>query len=110
MKLPNGAQAIIDPRKITDYCLDPNHDEGKHKAILFRELLGMTAADAEVLIEAVKAAAIENEASMGRRDKYGQRYIVEFDLAGKRGTARVRTAWIIRSTETVPRLVTCYIL
>ncbi len=34
MKLPNGDQAIIDERKLVDYCLNADHEEGKHKAVL----------------------------------------------------------------------------
>ena len=30
MTLPNGDRAIIDPRKLTDYALSPDYDEGKH--------------------------------------------------------------------------------
>jgi hypothetical protein len=35
MKLPDGDKAIIDQRKIIDYSLSPDHDDGKHKARLF---------------------------------------------------------------------------
>ena len=32
MKLPHGDKAIIDQRKVVNYCLSPDHDDGKHKA------------------------------------------------------------------------------
>jgi hypothetical protein len=32
MKLPNAGDVEIDVRKITDYCLNPEHPSGKHKA------------------------------------------------------------------------------
>ena len=110
MKLPNGIQAIIDPRKVTDYCLCPDHDDGKHKAILFEELLGLTLDNADLLLNALKQAAIQEEADIGKLDKYGQRYVLDFDFIGPTGNAKLRSAWIIREGEDVPRLVTCYII
>ena len=31
-RLPHGDQAILDMRKIEDYCLNPLHPRGRHKA------------------------------------------------------------------------------
>ena len=47
MKLPNAENAVVDIAKLRDYCLDPNHPEGKHKARIFMEKLGITKKDAE---------------------------------------------------------------
>ena len=110
MKLPYGDEAIIDQRKITDYCLSPEHDDGMHKARLFRDLLGLTLDQAALLLDALKEAAINGEAILGRPDRYGRRYIIDFELRGPVGQATIRSAWIIRPDETIPRLVTCYIL
>jgi len=35
MKVPNADRAVVDIRKLRDYCLNLLHDEGKHKARLF---------------------------------------------------------------------------
>jgi uncharacterized protein DUF6883 len=110
MKLPNGDHAIIDPRKVTDYCLSPDHEDGQHKARLFATLLGLTIADADLLIEVLQRAAANEEAVLGKQDKYGQRYTIDFEFIGPGGTATIRSGWIIRTNELVPRLVTCYIL
>jgi hypothetical protein len=110
VKLPNGDQAIIDSRKVTDYSLNPEHDDGKHKARLFQELLGVSLANAQLLLDALEEAAIRGEATVGKQDKYGQRFVLDFELTGPTGSATVRSAWIIRTSENVPRLVTCYIL
>ena len=32
MNLPNGDRAIIPIEKLLDYCLNPEHSKGKHKA------------------------------------------------------------------------------
>jgi hypothetical protein len=34
-RLPNSERAILDIRKIEDYCLNPEHPRGRHKARLF---------------------------------------------------------------------------
>jgi hypothetical protein len=49
MKTPNAELAAVDIRKLRDYCLNPIHDEGKHKARLFASVLGMTSDDAKDL-------------------------------------------------------------
>ena len=91
MKLPQGDQAIIDARKLTDYVLSSEHDDGKHKAVLFRELLGITADRVDLLIDGLRQAAIDSDVQPGRLDRYGQRYIVDFDLIGPGGWALVVT-------------------
>ena len=37
MKLPNGAKATIPEGKLEDYCLNPFHPDGKHKAKVFKK-------------------------------------------------------------------------
>jgi len=110
MKLPNGDRAIVDERKIVDYCLSEEHDDGKHKARLFRELLGVTLDNAGLLIDALRDAAATGEALPGKLDRYGQRYVIDFALQGPGETATVRSAWIVLAGERFPRLVSCYIL
>src|SRR5262245_7153846 len=110
MQLPNGDQAIIDERKLTEYCLSPDHDEGKHKARLFQELLGITLNETAELTQALQKAARTGEAFPGKLDHYGQRYVVDFEMNGPRGKAMVRSAWIIGAGESIPRLVSCYIV
>ena len=73
MKLPYGDKAIIEQRKIMDYSLSPDHDDGKHKARLFRDLLGLTRDHATLLLDALKEAAVDGEAvtrlPLGNRTK-----------------------------------------
>jgi hypothetical protein len=110
MKLPNGEQAIVDRRKIVDYCLSRDHDDGQHKAHLFLSILGLTSADSDFLIDALRKAAASSDIQLGKADNYGQRYVIDFELSGPSTKSLVRSAWIIRTGEAVPRLVTCYIL
>lgn len=110
MRLPNGERALIDPRKLIAYSLDPEHDEGRHKAHLFVSLLGINQRNTELLIDAIEEAAVSGDASLGKSDHYGQRYAIDFAFTGPSGSATIRSAWIIRRDEDFPRLVTCYIL
>ena len=110
MRLPNADQAIIDRRKLTDYCLSPEHDDGRHKARLFQDILGLNHENADLLLDALRQAAAGGNATVGRTDNYGQRYVIDFEFAGPAGKATIRSAWIIRAGENVPRLVTCFIL
>ena len=57
MKLLNGDQAIIDPRKVTDYCLSLDHDDGSHKARLFQALIGLNQDNSTLLLKALRTAA-----------------------------------------------------
>jgi hypothetical protein len=109
MNLPNADQAIVDIAKLRDYCLNPLHPEGKHKAKVFAASLGFTAADATTLRDLVLVAVLTHDGSLGRTDQHGDRYTVDFETQGLRDMVTIRTAWIVDIGETVPRLVSCYV-
>lgn len=111
MKLPNGIKAVIDIEKLRDYCLSAQHPEGRHKARVFLSALEMTSSDADKLREILLvAAAVNNEASITGTDQYGCRYTLDVLVTWKRREALVRSAWIIKTSEDFPRLVSCYVL
>jgi hypothetical protein len=110
MKLPNADRAIVDIVKLRDYCLSPDHPRGRHKARVFAAALGLAAADAEFLRQALLGAALSEEASVADADGYGQRYVLDFDLSAPAGRARVRSSWIVRAGEDFPRLTSCYVV
>ena len=109
MKLPNGERAVVDRRKLEEYCLNPHHPRGRNKARVFSSV-GIGPADAEVLQEALLAAARNAEAVRGGPSAYGQRYMVDFDLIRRTRTVKVRSTWIVRTEEDLPRLTSCYVL
>ena len=108
MTIPNPERAVVDIRKLRDYCLDPTHDEGKHKARLFVAALGMTRNDAEDLRDALLEAVTRHDATLGRHDEYGQRYNVDFVLEWHGKQAMLRSGWIIEHGSDTPRLISCY--
>ncbi len=53
MKLPQGHRADLGT-KLEDYALNPVHREGKHKARLFDSVLGITRANADLLLKGLR--------------------------------------------------------
>jgi hypothetical protein len=111
MKVRDGETAIVDVAKLRLYCLDPWHPRGWPKARHFASALGFTAQDAEELrsrlLEAVRRS---EDAEVEERDDFGQRYHLDVEMTGPKGTATVRSRWIVRTGESAPRLSTCYVL
>jgi len=110
MQLPNGKSAVVDITKLRRYCLNPGHPEGRHKARVFRETLGMGRDDSDALRAALLDAARDRDAFAAEADQYGERYVIDFPLRHSRQEALLRSAWIIRKGENFPRLTTCYVL
>jgi hypothetical protein len=110
MKLPNGADAIVDISKLRDYCLNPAHLRGRHKARVFLSALGLAIEDATELQVALQRAAREQDAVEGVSDLYGTRYIIDFEMTRGNRTATIRSSWIVSTNDEAARLLTCYVL
>lgn len=109
MRLPNGARAIVDVRKLSDYCLNPDSPRGRHKARVFAAALGLTAADAPKLRAKLLEVARVGAAQLGELDAYGQRYTMDFTMMTAAGEATLRSGWIVIRGKREPRLTTCYV-
>jgi hypothetical protein len=108
MLIPNAENAVVDIRKLRDYCLNPEHDDGKHKARLFSSILGMMPDNAEELRQILLEVIQTHEAQLGRRDGFGQRYTLDFTIEWQNRSATLRSGWIIEHDLEIPRLTTCY--
>jgi hypothetical protein len=108
MLIPNAEKAVVDIRKLRDYCLNPEHDDGKHKARLFSSSLGMSADAAEELRQILLEVIQSHEARLGRQDEFGQRYTLDFTIEWQNRSATLRSGWIIEHDAEIPRLTTCY--
>ena len=108
MTIPHAERAEVDIRKLRDYCLNLDHEEGKHKARLFAAALGITVDDVQDLYRALLEMIRTQDAQLGLRDEYGQRYTVDFlfEWGGKQ--VIIRSGWIIEHDSDTPRLTTCY--
>jgi hypothetical protein len=108
MLIPNAENAVVDIRKLRDYCLNPKHDDGKHKARIFLSTLGVTADNAEELRQILLEVVQAQEARVGRQDDFGQRYTLDFTIEWQNRGATLRRGWIIEHNSGIPRLTTCY--
>ena len=109
-RLPNGDEAVVDLRKLEDYCLSPSHPRGRHKARVFREALGLQQSDAAWLRNVLLEAARLGQAAQLTTDTWGTHWCVDTTITRQGRSPVVRTIWIARTGEQVPRLVTCWVL
>jgi hypothetical protein len=112
MKLRDSvSRIVIDPRKLSEYALNPDNPVGADKAVMFQRHLGFTRDNYQLLLEQISAQALEAEAILQRTDKHGQRYQVDLEIIGVEEGQReiVRTGWIVEPDSDVARLVTLYV-
>lgn len=77
---------------------------------MFASALGLTADDAEEMREAILSAALSREADPTKEDEFGKRYVLDFEMKTGAGTTTVRSGWIVRRGEDVPRFTSCFVL
>jgi len=105
MRLPAG-QAIISVDKLRDYVLSSSHPDGRAKAAYLAGL-GYTRDGWRQLEADLRTQHLAVDAVPGRASPYGLKYEIVGSLTGPNGrSGRVRTVWIVRHDEAVPRLVT----
>ncbi|MEI7866884.1 MAG: DUF6883 domain-containing protein [Candidatus Methylumidiphilus sp.] len=110
IRLPNAENAVIDIAKLHEYCLNPLHPEGRHKARVFSSALGISQNDADWLRSALLEKIVDSDIFSTDHTNFGVRYTVDMNLQHGDFRALVRTGWIIRMDENVPRLTTCFVL
>lgn len=110
LRLPNGEAALVDIRKLEDYCLDLAHPRGRHKARVFRQALDLGRGDAAWLQNVLLEAAGSGEAVQVAADAWGTQWRLDVSVRRYGRTARLRTIWIVRTDESMPRFVSCWVL
>lgn len=84
-KLPSSGRAVVDIAKLRDYCLNPNHPEGRHKARVFLAALGIRQKDAEWLAEQIRQKLPTVDFATCEITPFGERYDVDMVISnGKR--------------------------
>lgn len=105
--LPNYEKAVISRDKLEGYVLNPTHDEGRHKARVFKSALGFEQSDWEELKRRILDELPYHEAISQGEGLWGRRYLVILPIAGlNTKTADIETVWIIRPKTNFPTLVT----
>jgi hypothetical protein len=107
--LPNPERAIVDITKLREYCLNPKHEDRKHKARVFASALGLSQSDAEWLRNRLLYAVREGAVLLSE-SRFGSLWVIDFHLETYRGAATIRSGWIVRTGEDFPRLTTCFVL
>jgi hypothetical protein len=101
---------FIDRQKLLGYALNPEHSRGRHKAVVFKQLLGYTEENYELLLRQIEAHALESEVQVGIQNEHGQRYTVDIEVIGTEGQIHiVRTGWIVPPDSNEARLITLYV-
>ncbi len=109
MKLLYGSQAIIPEGKLVDYCLNPLHPDGKHKARVFEKALGITQKNSVKLKQLVLQSAEFGEIIIEQENNFGKIYRVENEVEGLNQKEILCTLWIIRKGDNIPYLTSCFI-
>lgn len=108
--LPNVENATINPKKLTEYALNPDHPVGGNKAKVFESALGYNQSNADDLMRQIYEKLPNSDAVLGTLDEYGQRYTVDILISGPNGNiVNVRTGWIIKTGSDVPELTTLFV-
>ncbi len=103
-------QVSIDPRKLTEYALNPESPWGQHKAIAFERALGFTRENYADLLIQIEHRALEAEATFHSEDAFGRRYTVDLTVEGTEGRQGVvRTGWLVPPGVDKARLITLYV-
>lgn len=102
-------KAEVPEAKLTKYSLSFDHPKGRHKAHLFKELLGIEAKDwrylAAQLLRGLNGAKIERV----RLSKHGVKYSANIPVLGLNGAMKiVETGWIALNDHP-PRLTTALV-
>ncbi|HTV69219.1 MAG TPA: hypothetical protein VMF90_11845 [Rhizobiaceae bacterium] len=108
--LPFWERAQLDLAKLREYCLSPDHPEGRHKARVFRSALGIGREDSSWLREQILQQVATTEAILVRTDHFGARYNVDLTLRRLQQEVVIRTSWIVAADSEIPRFVTCRVL
>jgi hypothetical protein len=94
---------LVDPPKVRDYLLAPDHPEGGAKASFFMSL-GFDRDRPWELAAELRALGASEDATGPDETKYGSKFIVDGIIRG----APVRTVWIVDSSGGGVRFVKAY--
>jgi hypothetical protein len=108
--LPDAGLAWIPEAKLHSYALNPDHQDGGHKARVFEADLALRRRDWAHLRDAILRALPDTPVhDVRERGDGAKSYTVIVEITGLNGrTARVTTGWYVAPGES-PRLATVYI-
>jgi filamentous hemagglutinin len=101
----SGSECFVDPRKLSDYLLNPAHDAGKSKAKFFLEIAGFSKDNLDEFAAALRKHFQDNLKTPANLTEYGRKLEVIGPMQCTNGIYRVLSVWI---AGPVPRLITAY--
>lgn len=107
--MPRASFATVAEKKLREYVLNPDSDEGASKAKFFREELGIEADDWLFLADQFRSGiAAATELERVRSEEHGLKYHAIIPVKGRNGRVLpVLTAWIVKPGEP-PALTTAH--
>ena len=109
--LPHFEQAVIPIEKLENYALDMQHPEGRRKALVFKDVLGIERRHAGVLAEILRLSLPSAHALPAKSAEYGDKWTTYHHIVGLNAQSAVVTAaWIFKKEQSdIPQLISCYI-
>ena len=95
--------------KLKEYALNPEHDKGKHKALVFEAALGYNSSNAEDLMHEIEKGILHYKAEYNGLTEWGNKYTVRMLVDGPKGRQPLITGWIYLHGKDTPRMVTAYV-
>jgi hypothetical protein len=99
--------------KLLHYVLNFHHQEGQHKARVFKSALNIEKSNYHLLetelILALERSIDNNSLILLETTQYGQKYRLNFSMQHCDKYAPICSIWMHRTDEPCVRLVTCYI-
>ena len=106
MKIPNSDRATIEPLKLTDYLLNPEHKRGGTKAKLLIKC-GYSQENWQQLETDIRSCHLPVDVDIIKETAYGIRYEISAELSTPMGRQLiVRTVWQIDTGTDFARLIT----
>lgn len=105
-----ASRVIIDPRKLTEYALNPDAPRGRYKALVFQQTLGYTRENHEHLLRQIETQAPDVEVHFHSQDEFGCRYTADLQIEGPASQrAIVRIGWFVPGGKDEVRLATLWV-
>ena len=104
-QIPGADRAFISEQKIVQYLLNLDHPDGASKARVLAHA-GFDVARPDELEHALRQQHLSGNARQGGPSPFGKKYEITRPLNGPAGSVMVTSVWIVRTSESFPRLIT----